>query len=224
MSLGAALGALVTERAWELPAASASLRERWAAIAPDLAGHVAAVRYNPESGRLTVCPESTAWATKTRLERTRVIEAANKAARRTAVRALRILPPVPTADPADAKPAAPAEPTGPAKTRETACEGYRRALAAYQRAALPRRVDSGIAEAVERQTRVMGELSRKAFPEPEVGTEDAPTPIDTVRVQRRREAAATEVAALQRARTERGAERTGTAALVTNPALLRTTA
>jgi hypothetical protein len=64
MGLGAAIGALVTERAWELPAAGASLRERWAAIAPDLAGHVAAVGYDADSGRLTVCPESTAWATK----------------------------------------------------------------------------------------------------------------------------------------------------------------
>ncbi|WP_327749839.1 DciA family protein [Streptomyces europaeiscabiei] len=70
MGLGAAIGALVTERAWELPAAGATLRQRWAAIAPELAGHVAAVGYDADSGQLTVCPESAAWATKTRLERT----------------------------------------------------------------------------------------------------------------------------------------------------------
>ncbi|MGW9618746.1 DciA family protein [Streptomyces diastaticus] len=64
MGLGAAIGALVTERAWELPAAGATLRERWAAIAPELAGHVAAVSYDADSGRLTVCPESMPWATK----------------------------------------------------------------------------------------------------------------------------------------------------------------
>jgi predicted nucleic acid-binding Zn ribbon protein len=64
MGLGAAIGALVTERAWELPAAGASLRARWEAIAPELAGHVAAVGYDADSGRLTVCPESAAWATK----------------------------------------------------------------------------------------------------------------------------------------------------------------
>ncbi|MFB7629844.1 hypothetical protein ACFC0M_02665 [Streptomyces sp. NPDC056149] len=34
-----AMGVLVTERAWELPAAGTSLRERWAAIAPELARH-----------------------------------------------------------------------------------------------------------------------------------------------------------------------------------------
>ena len=134
MGLGAAIGALVTERAWELPAAGATLRERWAAIAPELAGHVvAAVSYDADSGRLTVCPESSAWATKARLEQTRVVAAANKAAGRTVVRALRILPPgaAPVPGPAAAVPAdpAPAAPTGPVRTRETACEGYRRTLA-----------------------------------------------------------------------------------------------
>ncbi|MFD8614639.1 DciA family protein [Streptomyces sp. NPDC059631] len=76
MGMGAAIGALVTERAWELPAAEATLRERWAAIVPELAGHVAAVSYAPGSGRLTICPESAAGATKARL----VQPAANKAA------------------------------------------------------------------------------------------------------------------------------------------------
>ncbi|MFB7260645.1 DciA family protein [Streptomyces nojiriensis] len=68
IGLGAALGALVTERAWTLPAAGASLCERWVAIAPDLARHIAAVGFDPESGQLTVCPDSSAWATKARLE------------------------------------------------------------------------------------------------------------------------------------------------------------
>ncbi|GGU61134.1 DciA family protein [Streptomyces lavendofoliae] len=205
MGLGAAIGALVTERAWELPAAGATLRERWAAIAPELAGHVAAVSYDPDSGQLTVCPESSAWATKARLEQTRIIAAANKAAGRTVVNSLRILPPgtAPVPAPAsDVAPAdlAPAAPTGPVKTRETASEGYRRALAAHQEVAASRRVDPAIAEAVERQTAAMRELSRRAFLEPDVVVpEDAPAPIEQVRVQRRRQAAATE-AALRRAR------------------------
>jgi predicted nucleic acid-binding Zn ribbon protein len=213
MGLGAAIGALVTERAWELQAAGASLRERWAAIAPELAGHVAAVSYDADSGQLTVCPESSAWATKARLEQTRVIAAANKAAGRTVVRALRILAPgsLPAPGPAGVAPAdpAPAAPTGPAKSRETACEGYRRALAAHQEVAAPRRVDPGTAEAVERQNRAMRELSRRAFPETDV-VADAPAPIEQVRTQRRRQAAATEAAALRRARQERAAREAGT--------------
>ncbi|MGW5609474.1 hypothetical protein ACWEWI_25915 [Streptomyces sp. NPDC003753] len=45
MDRGAAIGALITERACEPPAAGASLRERWETIAPELAGRVAAVGY-----------------------------------------------------------------------------------------------------------------------------------------------------------------------------------
>ncbi|MDX2557638.1 DUF721 domain-containing protein [Streptomyces stelliscabiei] len=226
MGLGAAIGALVTERAWELPAAGATLRQRWVAIAPELAGHVAAVGYDADSGQLTVCPESSAWATKTRLEQTRIVGAANKAAGRTVVRALRILAPgsVPASEPDDSAPTGPVAPVGPAKTREASCDGYRRALAAHREAAPPSRVDPGIAEAVERQTRAMRELSRRAFPDPETVSDDAPAPIEATRAQRRRQAAATEAAALRRARQERAARASGTAAAVPESAALRTTA
>ncbi|WTJ25153.1 DUF721 domain-containing protein [Streptomyces pseudovenezuelae] len=33
-------------------------------MAPELARHVAAVSYDADSGQLTVCPESAAWAMK----------------------------------------------------------------------------------------------------------------------------------------------------------------
>ncbi|WP_051807930.1 DciA family protein [Streptomyces sp. NRRL F-2664] len=229
MGLSTAIGALATERAWELPAAGATLRERWVAIAPELAGHVAAVSYGPGSGRLTVCPESTAWGTKARLEQTRLIAAANKAAGRTMVSSLRILPPgaAPAPGPADAAPAdpAPAVPTGPPRTRETACEGYRRALAAHQEVALSRRVDLGIAEAVERQTAAMRELSRRAFPEPDAVPDDAPTPMEQDRAEWRRQAAVTEAAALRRARAERTGRQAATQpALPQQPHALRTSA
>lgn len=62
MGPGAAIGTLVTEWAWEIPAAGASPRERWEAIAPESAGHVVAVGYDVDSGRLTVAPESAARA------------------------------------------------------------------------------------------------------------------------------------------------------------------
>ncbi|WP_428934449.1 hypothetical protein [Streptomyces sp. ACT015] len=52
---------------------------------------------------------------------------------------MRVLPPgaVPAPGPAEVASAElpPAAPTGPAKTKETACDGYRRALAAHQEAA-----------------------------------------------------------------------------------------
>ncbi|WP_344384673.1 DUF721 domain-containing protein [Streptomyces thermolineatus] len=213
MGLGAAIGALVTERAWELPAAGVTLRERWAAIAPELAGHVAAVSYDADSGQLTVCPESAAWATKARLEETRIIAAANESAGRTVVRALRILAPgtvtVPEPADADLEPAA-----GPPRTRETASDGYRHALAAHQETARPSRVDPSIAEAVERQTAAMWALSLRAFPEPEPVADDQLAPIEQARTERSRRADASHAAALRRARAERAAREAGTAAAV----------
>ncbi|SES31776.1 Protein of unknown function [Streptomyces sp. yr375] len=204
MGLGAAIGALVTERAWELPAAGATLRDRWAAIAPELAGHVAAVSYDPNSGQLTVCPESTAWATKARLEQTRVIAVANESAGRTVVRALRILAPgsVSVPDLEDVAPQSAAAPLGLVKTRETACEGYRRALAAHHEARPASTVDPAITEAAERQSRAMRELSARAFPEPEASA-DEPCSIDAARAQRRRDAEKTRRLALERAREDR---------------------
>ncbi|MGV9844786.1 DciA family protein [Streptomyces fungicidicus] len=202
IGLGAAIGALVTERAWELPAAGATLRERWAAIAPELAGHVAAVSYDADSGQLTVCPESSAWATKARLEQTRIIAAANQSAGRTVVRTLRILAPgtVPVSEPADSDPEPAAAPAGPPRTRETASDGYRHALAAHQEAARPSRVDPHIAQAVERQTKAMRELSRRAFPEPDA---NSPVQFDAGLPERRRQAEVSRAAALRRARAER---------------------
>ncbi|MFF3381311.1 DUF721 domain-containing protein [Streptomyces sp. NPDC002680] len=118
MGLGAAIGALVTERAWELPAAGATLRQRWEAIAPELAGHVTAVGYDPDSGRLTVCPESAAWATKVRLEQPRIIKAANASAGRTVMRGLRILAPGSVSAPVEDVVQAPEAPKGTGEDTE----------------------------------------------------------------------------------------------------------
>lgn len=63
--------------------------------------------------------------------------------------------------------------------------------------------DPAIAEAVERQTAAMRELSRRAFPEPDAVADDAPAPIEQARAQRRRQTAATEAAALRRTRAEK---------------------
>ncbi|MFF3932889.1 DciA family protein [Streptomyces hirsutus] len=226
MGLGAAIGALVTERAWELPAAGATLRERWAAITPELAGHVAAVSYDADTGQLTVCPESPAWATKARLEQTRIIAAANQSAGRTVVRTLRILAPgtVPVPEPADLDPEPTAVPAGPPRTRETASDGYRRALATHQAVVPASRVDPSIAEAVERQTRAMRALSLQAFPEPEQAADDQPAPIEQARTERRRQADVSHEAALRRARAERAAREAGTAAAVPQTAPLGRTA
>ncbi|WP_405656966.1 DciA family protein [Streptomyces sp. RK9] len=82
------IGVPVIERARELPAVGATLREWRVVIAPELAGHIAAVSYLADTGQLTVCPASSAWATKAHLEQTRILAAANESAGRTVVRLL----------------------------------------------------------------------------------------------------------------------------------------
>lgn len=108
--------------------------------------------------------------------------------------------------------------------RQTPPEGYRRSIEAHRQAVPPSRVDPGIAEAVERQAAAIRELSRWAFPEPDVAPGDVPAPIEQARVQRRRQAAATEAAALRRARAERAARLAETEAVVRQSPPLRTTA
>ncbi|WP_445282603.1 hypothetical protein [Streptomyces sp. DSM 118148] len=73
------------------------------------------------------------------------------------------------------------------------------AVAAHVRASL----EADIAQAVERQTATMRELSRRAFPEAEAVPHDELAVIEQARAQRRRQAAATEAAALRRAREEK---------------------
>ncbi|WP_306959247.1 hypothetical protein [Streptomyces afghaniensis] len=77
---------------------------------------------------------------------------------------------------------------------------------------------------MERQTAAMRERSRRAFPEPDVVPDDALASIEATRAQCRRQAVATEAAALRRARQERAARETGTPADVPPSAALRDTA
>lgn len=71
MTLGSALGRLMTERGWERPAAGGSVLNSWKEIAgadgSDLVKHVTAVRFDETTGQLDLAADSTAWATQTRL-------------------------------------------------------------------------------------------------------------------------------------------------------------
>jgi hypothetical protein len=158
--LAAVFQGLVTERAWEVPAAGGTVLQQWPAIAPDLAPHVRAVGFDADSGRLDLLPDSPAYATQLRMSTARLIAMANQAAGREAVRSIRVLPPgTPTAAPAaDAPPqdAAP-EPTGPARTREDASDGYHQALAAHQAAKAEQgdRLPPAVRAAIERQNHAL---------------------------------------------------------------------
>ncbi|MBC2868620.1 DciA family protein [Streptomyces mexicanus] len=208
----AVLQGLMAERAWAIPAAGGSVLDHWpdiaAAISPRLPEHVQAVAFHPETGQLDLRPDSPAYATQLRLITARIITTANQAAGTEAVRTVRVL--AASATPAPRMPESASHTAGesqaPVKTREMASDGYLQALAAHQAARPDRHVDPAIAEAIESQTRALRELSRRAFPDPD--PDEQFSPIEVARAQRRRQAAATEAAALRRARAER-AQRAG---------------
>lgn len=216
LGLGAAIGMMMTERGLVAPAAGGSVLARWETIltaaAPELAGHVQAVAFDADNGRLDVVPDSPAYGTKLRWSAQTLIAAANEAVRDAGVRKLHVLAPAPVKPgPATAADTSPQLTTPPAAAalRRTPPDGYRRAVEAHRAAAPAPRVDPGTAQAVERQTAAMRELSRRAFPETETVSDGGPTPIEATREQRRRQAAATEAAALRRARAEKAGHQVG---------------
>ncbi|WP_331725545.1 DUF721 domain-containing protein (plasmid) [Streptomyces sp. NBC_01102] len=210
LGLGSAIGMMMTERGMAAPAAGGSVLAGFdtilAAVVPELAGRVQAVAFDAETGRLDVVPDVPACGTQLRWSAPKLVAEANERVSGANVRALHVLAPAPVnAGPATAAAEVAPQPTAPVAPvqRRTPPEGYRRAIEAHRQAAVPSRVDPGIEKAVERQNQAMRELSRRAFPEPPVVPDDAPAPIDQVRVQRRRQAAMTEAAALRRARDEK---------------------
>ncbi|MFE4822896.1 DciA family protein [Streptomyces sp. NPDC056704] len=225
----AVLQGLMADRAWDVPAAGGTVLDRWpdiaASLSPKLPDHVQAVAFHPETGQLDLRPDSPAYATQLRLISARIVATANHAAGTDAVHTVRVLPAGAAPEPCTVQPApaAATEPGAPVKARESASVGFRQALAAHQAARPERYVDAGIAQAVERQTRAMRELSARAFPETEVGSDDQPAPIEVARVQRRREADTTHALALRRARAER-AQRVDTASDAPHAPLVRRTA
>ncbi|MEU6285050.1 DUF721 domain-containing protein [Streptomyces sp. NPDC047028] len=211
LGLGSAISRMMTERGMVTPAAGGSVLADFdtilAAAVPELAGRVQATAFDADTGRLDVVPDAPAVGTKLRWSAPKLIAAANERVQGANVRAVHVLAPAPvktgsTTAAATPAPAAPDVPAAPVERRPPP-DGYRRAIEAHRQAAPPSRVDPGIAEAVERQTKAMRELSRRAFPEPDVVPADTPAPIDQARIQRRRQAAVTEAAALRRARAEK---------------------
>nr|WSW49809.1 DciA family protein [Streptomyces sp. NBC_01001] len=210
LGLGSAIGMMMTERGMVAPAAGGSILAHFDAVltaaVPELTGRVRVAAFDVESGRLDVVPDAPACGTQLRWSAPKLIATANERVPGANVRSLHVL--APAAMKVDPAPAAadpapqPAISAAPVE-RRTPPEGYRRAIEAHRQAAPPSRVDPHIAQAVERQSAAMRELSRRAFPEPPEVLDDAPAPIEQARIQRRRQAAATEAAALRRARAEK---------------------
>lgn len=206
----------MADRAWDVPAAGGSILDQWpdiaAAVSPNLPAHVAAVAFHAETSQLDLRPDSVGVRHPAPADQHQGRRRGERHGRHPGGRTIRVLA-AGAAGPAHreaaAAPTPAAAPGAPLKTGEEASPGYRRALAAHQAIVPVRRMDPPIAEAVERQTRAMRELSRRAFPGTDVVTDDAPAPIGQARTRRCRQADVSHAAALRRARQERAARAAG---------------
>ncbi|MDX3343469.1 DciA family protein [Streptomyces sp. ME02-6979.5a] len=175
VGLGGLLGRLNTEQGWELSLSAGSITDRWAALCPELVGHVEPVAYNPDRGRLDLRPATHAYAAHLRLLGGQIAKRINDQLGRQVVRSIRPLPVGPiTAIPAAA---APGRPTvqRPIRTRDTACDGYKETLAAIRRPEKPT-VNPKAAAAIERQNQAMAREPEGQFADAVVAAEEAAGP------------------------------------------------
>lgn len=96
VGLAAALRDLITDRAWERPAAAGGVLAEWPSLVPDLALHVEAIKLDAGTGQLQLRPESAAWGTQVRLQTSRIIAEISGRLGPGVVRSIRVLPPGPT--------------------------------------------------------------------------------------------------------------------------------
>ncbi|MFE3381687.1 DciA family protein [Streptomyces anulatus] len=162
--LGSVIGNLTTELGWDGGMNGGSILERWPDLCPQYVGHIEPVHYDPQAGRLDLRPASPAYATQLRLLGGQLCKQINDKAGQNLVRSVRVLPPGPiTAQPTQAT-SAPGRPTveRPVRTRDTACDGYKEALAAIRRAEQPP-TDPKVAAAREEQIRTAAREPEAAF-------------------------------------------------------------
>lgn len=131
ISFGTAITGMMDERGWEPPEHGGSIQDQWPAIAPELAPHVLAVRFEHDTGTLHLQPVSDSYATQLRMFQAQLLQRIHDKTGTRAVRRLRILPvgPWQQTSPDQTPAQAPqAPPPSVVRTRENASPGYRRAL------------------------------------------------------------------------------------------------
>ena len=88
------LQSLVDQGAWAVPVAGGSVLDMWPTIAPpELAGHVQAVAFDSDSGRLQLRPESASYAAALRLQSPALLRRIAEHAAPGMVRQIRVLAP-----------------------------------------------------------------------------------------------------------------------------------
>ncbi|MFB7908404.1 DciA family protein [Kitasatospora purpeofusca] len=164
VGLGAALSDLMVQHAWQEPLAGGGLLDLWPAAVGELAGHVTAVSFDHQTGRLDVRAESPAYATHVRTLAPALVATLNQANGETILRSIRVLGTHRSHAAAETRPAA--RNAAPAsepkiKTREDASPGYLRALAQLQASRPSAPADSRTSPAVDRRIRT---LARETAP------------------------------------------------------------
>ncbi|MBD3550929.1 DciA family protein [Streptomyces sp. SP18CM02] len=175
--LGNVLGHLTAELGWQSGMGGGNILEQWPDLCPQYVGHIEPVHYDPQAGRLDLRPASPAYATQLRLLGGQLCKQINDKAGQNLVRSVRVLPPGPiTAQPTQAT-STPGQPTAerPVRTRDTACDGYKEALAAIRRAERPT-INPLAAAAIERQNQAMAREPENQFTDAVVAAEEAAGP------------------------------------------------
>ncbi|MFH8483650.1 DciA family protein [Streptomyces sp. NPDC018055] len=178
VGLGGLLGHLNAEQGWELQLSAGSITDRWAELCPELVGHVEPVAYDAERGRLDLRPATHAYAAHLRLLGGQIAKRINDQLGRQVIRTIRPLPVGPiTATPARTAAATPASAPvqGPVRTRDTACDGYKEALAAIRRPERPT-TNPLAAAAIQRQNQAMAREPEGAFTDAVAAAEEAAGP------------------------------------------------
>ncbi|MEU5403607.1 DUF721 domain-containing protein [Streptomyces sp. NPDC005963] len=131
------------ERGWDAAARCGSVLDQWPAIAPELAGKVAAVSFEEETRTLHLRPCSDAYRTQLNLHQRQIIAKVNAAVGENTIRHLKILVPGGVDAPAAPAPAPPAYGTAPVRAEPAPAgqsagprpknPGYLAALAAHQK-------------------------------------------------------------------------------------------
>lgn len=170
VGFAAAIEQMMAERGWDMAAKGGSILDQWLTIAPELAGKVAAVKFDDESRTLHLRPASQAYRLQLELHQRQIIGKVNAKVGDGTVHVLKILTPgavdtpvpAPTsaADTADPRPVQPAVPAAPKPKNP----GYLAAIAAHQehKATRDHEMDAHVREAAERQNQA---LTRKREPE-----------------------------------------------------------
>jgi predicted nucleic acid-binding Zn ribbon protein len=172
IGFAAALEQMMAERGWDMAAKGGSILSQWPTIASELelAGKVAAVKFDDESRTLHLRPASQAYRLQLELHQRQIIATVNAKVGDGTVQALKVLSPgaVDTLAPApmsaaDATDPRPVQPAVPAATKPKN-PGYLAAIAAHNehKATRDHEMDARVREAAERQNQ---DLTRRREPE-----------------------------------------------------------